>query len=546
MSRPTVTRGAVAAVENDGAIAATDVFRRGGNAADAAIAGAFVQTVVDPWRTSIGGGAHIQFYSAADKRSRIIDAGGVAPRKATATMYRPVARWENAFVVEDNENRLGYRAQVVPGFVRGMDTLFRRYGSGRVSWSDLIQPAIERARDGFPVHPHLYAAWQPGQAYTQLEGDPYAALSASAESRRLYLKDDGSVYRIGEILVQQDLAETLTQIAQHGADEFYSGSIARRIADDFSSNGGLLDLGDLEGFTATESDPISGSYRGLSLVTEDAPSVGPTLLQILNVLELADLASMGWNSAAFLDYLTQAMYVAFRERDERVGDPRTGAAGVEALFSKAHAAEVRERILSGAVREQMRQAAGAPVMPTAEHDTTHIATLDEAGNACGITHSVGMGTGVVTPGLGFMHNCHMSNFDPRPGQPNSIAPGKRGTGGGAPVFALRDGRVVLSMGSPAGNFKASAMAQVLVNLVDFGKTLSDAVSADRIHVRCEPPLVIIDRRFSPRAAMELAAGGYAIEMSDYSARVAAVSHDLVTSGFDAGSDIRGDRGTAIV
>jgi gamma-glutamyltranspeptidase/glutathione hydrolase len=461
-------------------------------------------------------------------------------------MYRPVARWENAFVVENNENRCGYRAQVVPGFIRGMDKLFQRFGSGRLTWRDLIQPAIDRAQQGFAVHPHLYAAWQPGQTYTPLGGDPYIALSYSAESRRLYLKEDGSVYRIGEILVQQDLAHTLTEIADGGADEFYFGSIARRIADDFANSGGLLNMADLESFTAEESAPVSGSYRNLTLVTENAPSVGPTLLEILNILELADLSSMGWNSPEYLDYLTQVLYVAFRDRDERVGDPTTGDLDIDTLMSKAHAAEVREQILSGAVRTQMCAPAPAAISVPVEHDTTHMTTLDEDGNACGITHSVGMGTGVVTPGLGFMHNCHMTNFDPRPGRPNSIAPGKRGTGGGAPVFAFKGGRVVLSMGSPAGNFKASAMAQTLVNLIDFGRSLADAVSVDRIHVRCEPPLVIIDHRFAPRAALDLAARGYAIEMSDYSARVVAVSKDLAETGFDAASDIRGDRGRELV
>lgn len=546
MNRPEA-RGAVAAVENEGAQAAAEVLRRGGNAADAAVAGSFVQTVVDPWRTSIGGGAHIQYYSAAENRVRIIDAGGVAPRGATPTMYTPVARWENAFVVKDGANRLGYRAQVVPGFIRGMDHLFRRFGSGRLSWKQLIEPAIARAAEGFAVHPHLYTAWRPGQVTNALEGDPYEALTFSVESRRLYLKADGSVYGVGDILVQPDLAETLATIAEQGADEFYSGTIAKRIAADFAANGGLLSMADLEEFTAEESEPIRGSYRDLELFTEDVPSVGPTLLQILNILELADVAQLGWNSPEYLNYLTQTMYAAFRDRDELVGDPSVTGVGGEVLIAKARAGEIRERILRGEVHQQMMaQTRAAEANPATTHDTTHIATLDGTGNSCGITHSVGMGTGVVTPGLGFMHNCHMTNFDPRPGQPNSIAPGKRGTGGGAPVFAMRDGRVVLSMGSPAGNFKASAMAQVLVNVMEFGLSLQEAVSVDRIHVRSEPPLVLVDRRFDPRASLALAQRGYRIEVSEYSARVAAVSCDLHEDGFQAASDIRGDRGVAIV
>ncbi len=272
--------------------------------------------------------------------------------------------------------------------------------------------------------------------------------------------------------------------------------------------------------------------------------MGPTFIEILHVLDLFDLAAMGWNSPEYLDLLTQVLFCAFTDRDEHIGDPSTGNREPLRLMSSAHADEIRDEITSGRAWWRMT-ARGVPTAEEDRHDTTHIATIDEHGNACGITHSVGFATGVVTPGLGFMHNCHMINFDPRPGQPNSIAPGKRPAGGGAPVLVFDGERVVMSMGSPAGSLKASAMAQVLASIVDFGLSPAQAVSVDRIHVRTEPPQVVVDHRFDPRASLALAGRGYDVELSDYSARVA-IALSPAPGSFDAASDVRGDRGAVTV
>jgi gamma-glutamyltranspeptidase / glutathione hydrolase len=534
-------QGAIGAVESEGANAGAEAFALGGNAADAATAAAFAQAVVDPMRCSVGGGAHILYYDAGTENAVMIDAGGVAPAGATATMFTLQEQWENAFVVEGGLNRWGYRAQVVPGFVRGLQQLFDNFGSGRLSWRQLLEPAIRLAREGFAVHPQLYSSWEPGKAPpNDLIGDGYEALCFTDESRRIFLHDDGSVYRIGEVLRQPDLAGTLDTIADDGADAFYRGEIAERIADDFARNDGLLSLEDLDGFEPIVEPPVRCDFRGYTVLTESAPSVGPTLLQILQILDGWDLEALGWNTPEYLDRLANAMYLAMCERDELIGDPRTGPVPLDRLLSRAHADELRELAAVG------RTYPAHKARPEGSRETTHVASIDIDGNACGITHSVGVGTGVVTPGLGFMHNCHMVNFDPRPGTPNEISPGKRGTQGGAPVIVLSGDKPAFSMGSPAGAYKITALAQVLVNVTAFEMTLADALAADRIHVRTVPRAVVLEPRFDPRVAVALAQRGHEIVLDDYGARVAAVSRDRETGELHAAWDPRGDRGAAMV
>ena len=536
--------GAIAAVENLGAQAGALMLRKGGNAADAAVACSFAQAVVDPWRCSIGGTAHIMYFDAASGTTVLIDAGGFAPRHASDTMFEIVNRWENAFVVKDGINRWGYLAQVVPGFVRGMHLLFTTYGSGNVTWQDLIAPSIEYAEEGFPVHPHLAHAWaRDGDASNPIFGDSYKALSFSEESRRIFLHPDGGVYQTGEILRQADLARTLTSISENGPDEFYEGSIAERVAADFAEHGGLLDATDLSTYQPLIEAPIRGSYRGHDIVTQSAPSVGPTIVEILGILDGWNVGGWERNSATHLRHVADAIYLAFRDRDENIADPRMVGNTFEKLLTPAHIASLREKIESGTVRPVPAGVGGGHQI---EHDTTHVATMDTQGNACGVTHSVGAGTGVITPGLGFMHNCHMTNYDPRPGMVNSIAPGKRGTGGGAPVFIVKDGHPLISLGSPAGTYKASAIPQVVSNRLDFGLTLEQSVSSDRIHVRSEPRILLLERRFDPRVALELAAEGYEVHFSDYGARVVGVERDPGSGAFSTGSDIRGDRGQEVV
>ncbi|MBV9327951.1 MAG: gamma-glutamyltransferase [Chloroflexi bacterium] len=537
--------GLIACVESLAAETGAEILRAGGNAADAAIATAFAQGVVDPIYCGIAGGFHGIFHDAARGLTKVIMAGGRAPLDARADMWQPASRWGALWSVEGQLNRLGYQASMVPGFVRGAEAALQQFGSGRISWRQLIQPAIRLAAEGFEVYPYLYRLWmqRTDRMLNFLESlDGPAVLGHTPSCRAIYLHADGGVYEIGERLVQIDYAHTLERLAEQGPAEFYEGDTAQMMVSDFQAHGGLLSAEDLRRFTADVCDPATTSFRGLQVLTEPAPTVGLITLEILNILEPWDLASLGWNSPEYLDRLVRAMHVGFRDRMAVLGDPDFVDVPQARLLSPDYAAMMRQAIEEG--RELDMPA--VPTLAGRADETTHVSVVDRAGNAAAITHSLGMSSGVVNPGLGFQHNCHMSMFDPVPGRRNSIAPWKRPvTGGGPALFLNSDGKVFLMIGSPAGARKVTAVIQALLNVLDFGMPLADAVSVDRVHTEDEPRMVIVEPHFSPQPLLGLARRGHRIRFDWYTARLAAVLRHPDGS-LEGGSDPRGDRGLAVV
>ena len=539
-----MTAGVIASVESLAAEAGAEILRAGGNATDAAVATAFAQGVVDPIYCGIAGGFHGIFYDANRGTTQVISAGGRAPAAARADMWRPSGQWGAMWTVEGNRNRLGYEASMVPGFVRGAHEAFSRFGSGRVDWAQLLQPAIRFAHEGFEVYPYLYRLWMPRTDRIQnfLESEEGTTVLGFTEAcRQIYLHPDGSVYRIGEQLVQTDYGRTLERIASNGPDEFYEGETAHRMADDFQRNGGLITLADLSAYRAEALEPLQATFRDLDLLTEPAPTVGPVTVEILNIVEGWDLSALGWNSPAYLDRLERAMNAAFIDRLTLLGDPDFADVDQDRLVSKDYAAEIRESI-DRAISAPSPLAAG----PGHRDETTHVSAMDAAGNAAAITHSLGMSSGVVHPGLGFQENCHMVMFDPVPGHRNSIAPGKRPITGGGPVLFMRDGSPYLVIGSPAGARKVTAIVQALLNIEDFGMDLPAAVAAARIHAENEPMTVMVEPHFDPQALLGLARLGHRIDFEWYTARLAGVMRDPVSGTLTGGSDPRGDRGLAVV
>ena len=536
------THGVVVSVESVADEAGAEMLRRGGNATDAALATAFAQGVVDPIYCGIGGGFHGLFHDASSGTTMTVMAGGRAPAAARPDMWRPTGRWGALWTVEGDANRYGYQASMIPGFVRGADEAFRRFGSGRVTWEQIIEPAVALAHDGVRVSPYLYRIWMPAteRMHSFLEsGDGPTVLSQTAECARIYLKEDGSVYGIGELLVQRDYAHTLQRIAKLGPDEFYEGETADRIAADFQRNDGLLTRQDLANYQADVASPLAGTFRDLDVLTEGVPTVGPVTVEVLNVLEGYELARLGWNSPRYLGCLASAMHLAFRDRMELLGDPDFVDLPIERLLSKDYANDLRRQVDERLAIEPVAVGGMSP------SETTHTSVMDEHGNAAAITHSLGLSSGVVTPGLGFQHNCHMIMFDPTPGRNNSIAPGKRPITGGGPVLFMRAGEPWLLIGSPAGARKVTALIQATLNLLDFGMTTQEAVAAERIHVEDEPDVIIVEPHFDPGVCMGLAELGFQIRFENYTARLGAVER-LETGELRGGTDPRGGRGLSVV
>jgi gamma-glutamyltranspeptidase/glutathione hydrolase len=549
-SRPEATApvgGVVACVESLAAEAGAQMLRMGGNAADSAVATAFAQGVVDPIYCGIGGGFHGIFHDAASGKTQVVAAGGRAPMAARSDMWRTTDRRGAMWSVEGNLNRLGYQASMVPGFIRGAQAAFERFGSGRISWQQVIEPAAQLAEDGFEVYPYLYRIWMPRTTHMAsfLESlDGPTVLGHTDACRAIYLHTDGSVYEVGERLFQHDYAATLRRIAEHGPDEFYTGAIGRAIANDFAGHGGLITAEDLARYSAAVCDAATSTFRGLQVMTEPAPTVGAITLEILNIIEPWDLASAGWNSAEYLDLLVRAMHVGFRDRMTVLGDPEFVDVPEHKLRSKEYAAFLRRAIENRddtkAVRAAVIDRAGS-----ARDETTHVSVMDNSGNAAAITHSIGMSSGVVTPGLGFQHNCHMVMFDPASGRRNSIAPWKRPITGGGPVLFLADGKVSLVIGSPAGARKVTALIQALLNMTDFGQDIQQAVSSNRVHTEDEPRTVIVEPHFPREPLMGLARMGHRIRFDWYTARLAAIAR-TPEGRLEGGTDPRGDQGLAVV
>lgn len=518
--------GVIACIEQLATHAGDQVLQAGGNAADAAIATAFAQCVVNPVHAGIAGSFHGLFWDGPTAVASVVSAGGHAP-----TAARP-GRAEDWIV--------GYRASTVPGFIRGAAEAHRRFGSGRIPWIDLINPAIWLAVEGFEVYPYLHRLWIPTSEYGHgfLEGEGPKILGLTDATREIYLHTDGSVYETGERLVQEDYGRTLARIAEQGPDEFYVGETARRITDDFERNAGYLSAGDLRDFQASVADSIRIPYHDFEVLTEPGPSVGPVILEALNILEGWDLGALGWNTPEYLDRLARALHLSFRDRVTQLGDPDFVDVPIRRLLSKDYAAGLRAAIERG---EDVRQSAGG----VRAEGTTHVTVVDAQRNGAAITHSIGSSSGVVTPGLGFMHNSHMSMFDPAAGARNGVEPGKRPITGGAPTLFLRDGRLALLIGSPAGGRKVSAIVQAFLNHSEFRMPLGEAVAVERIHADVEPRTVIVEPHFPPDTLRALARLGQHIQFEWYTARLAGVA-DVPGVGLVGASDPRGDGGLRVV
>jgi gamma-glutamyltranspeptidase/glutathione hydrolase len=531
--------GVITCPEKFAADAGLAMFKQGGNAMDAAIATAIAQCVTNPMLVGIGGGGTLNAFSATrGGRHECIYFGGVAGARAVPGCYEYIgqAGKVTGYKVKNDENEVGYKAAMTPGFFRGMYTGFLRHGSGRVAWRDLFQPAIRFARDGFTVDNYVHQFWKPGGV--QGDADIDAKMHATPECARIYLKN-GRVYQSGEVLVQPDMAQVIERVANEGPDVFYVGEIGQIMAADFAQHNGLLAAEDLGTYQALLIEPVRTTYRGYEITTDPPPACGVLVIEMLNVLELYDVKRLGWNTPEYLDILSRVMYLVFHDRARFMGDPRFVDVPVEMLVSKGYAAQLKAMIDRGA---DLRK---DPYAPSPTEGTTHVSVMDDQGNTVGITHSLGSGCGAVTRGLGFMHNNHMSMFDPRPGYRNSLAPGKMPVTGGSPTIILKDGRPVIVVGSPAGARKATGIVQSIVNVIDFGMDAQTAVSVKRIHAEDVPGQVIVEPDFPTDTITGLERLGRTVVRSPYTARMALVYRDPKTGHIEGGSDPRAGGGKAV-
>ena len=509
-------------------------MRRGGNAVDAAVTCAFVQGVMDPQMCGIGGcgvmlvhgpqsgDALVEFYATAGARTREDQWEKLFIREA-ADRY--------GYVLKGWVNDVGYQSVGVPGTVAGLYEALTRFGT--ISWDQAIAPAIPLAREGIPVSGFMHGYWTTDYGPDVVPN--VQRIQATPAAKAIYTKD-GSLYAIGERLVQADLAQTLERLAKAGPDSFYKGEIAEAIAADFESNGGFITKADLAGYRVNVTEPLRGTYRGLTISAAGPPAGGLTLLQMLNFLEGYDVGSYGWPSTQAARLLVEAMAWAVADRERHVADPRFVDIPTGALADKEYAAKAREAVGKGSTARAHDRA-----------DTTHVCAIDDHGNAVSLTHTLGSASGVVTPGLGFGYNDYMNCFDPRPGTPNSVRPGKTRVTMMTPTMVFDRDQLRVCIGAPGGTKIVTGILQVLVNLLDHGMTPVEAVSAPRVDFQGD--IVQAEARIPATVTDRLESLGYRVNRrtlnyDSYFARPQVIAADE-RGHFRGASDPRKDGGAAL-
>ncbi len=486
------------------------VLDTGGNAVDAAVAVGYALAVVHPAAGNIGGGGFAVIHTV-DGQDIVADFREKAPLKATKDMYL-----DKAGNVVPQASTVGYLAAGTPGTVAGMSAILAKYGTRKLS--DLITPAIELADKGFRINTRQEVTMAPMQK----------VFAKFASSRKYFLKPDGSAYKEGELFVQKDLAATLRLIAGQGPDAFYKGRIANQIDADMKKNGGLVSKEDLAKYSVAWRAPVKGTYRGYEIVSMSPPSSGGThIIQILNVMEQADIKGMGFASSAALHITAEAMRYAFADRSEYMGDPDFVKVPADKLIDKAYAKAIYDKIL----KNKDKATPSKDVKPGLDiregTQTTHYSVVDKKGNAVAVTYTINTsyGSGAAVMGAGFLLNNEMDDFAIKPGVPNvygligstanEIAPEKRPLSSMSPTIVLKDGKIFMVVGSPGGSRIITTTLQTISNVIDHGMNISEAVMAPRVHMQWVPDELRVEKYGVVKdVADKLAAMGYKVSVQD--------------------------------
>ena len=501
---PTVgTRGMVVSQNAIASEVGAKILREGGNAVDAAIAVGFALSVTLPRAGNIGGDGYMSIYDAASGEVRVIDFRSVAPSAANPAMFVDNRGKERAVA------SYGYLAPAVPGTVAGFDYAHRKWG--KLSWDKIVAPAIALAADGVGLSADEAFVFSWGKN----------RLSKSAAGKAAFYKPDGSLYQKDEVMKRPDLAWTLGEIAQHGADGFYKGEVARRIAADMKAHGGLITLDDLAAYRPQERAPLVGSYRGYTIYTAPPSSAGgATLLNILNQLEHFDIKAMGANSAASLHVMAEAMKLGYVDRYRALGDPAFVTAPVGGFISKAYAAG-RAKLIDPARAKPIDAIPFGDPLRYESPSTTHFSVADKDGNVVSTTFTLGsdFGSGVMIAGTGILLNNEMNNFSheqaweaQRTGTPpplNAMEPGKRMLSTQMPTIVMKDGKPWIVTGTPGGSTIITSVVQVLVNVIDHGMNIAEATHQPRIYQGASDTLRV-EPNFNPDTVAALKAMGHPI------------------------------------
>lgn len=460
----------------------------------------------------------------ADGRTIFLDFRECAPKRANRDMYLG----PNGEPTKDSI--FGWRSSGVPGSVSGFADAHKKFGSK--AWAGLLGPAIRLARDGFTVSAPLAESLRSEQ---HLATDP--------ESKRIFLRN-GDYYRSGETLKQPELADTLERIARNGADGFYSGETAQRLAAAMSAHGGLITEGDLKAYKTIERQPLTGEYKDFHIITAPPPSAGGIgLLQILGILKGTNYGSDGANSVKAVHYEAEAMRRFYADRSEYLGDPDFYVVPVKPLLDPAYLEKRRSSIdpnratPSDFVSPGLPKAMNAEIRWRESSETTHYNVVDSHGNAVAVTYTLNnsYGNGITAPGLGFLLNDEMDDFVSKPGEPNmfgmvggdanAIEPGKRPLSSMTPTIITKNGKLFMAVGAPGGSRITTGVTEVILDVIDFHMNPQDAVDLPRFHEQWKPDILYLQNGFPEATEEALKKMGYEVKPTEGVARVEAIVLD---------------------
>ncbi len=463
------------------------VLEDGGNAIDAAVAIGFALAVVHPVAGNIGGGGFAVIH-LANGENVTLDFREKAPLKATKNMFL-----DKQGNVVPKLSQDGYLAAGVPGTVAGMEAMLKKYGTKKLS--QLIDPAIKLAEHGYPI----------SKRQAETLKDARERFLKYNSSKKYFLKKGHLDYQEGDLFVQKDLAKTLNQIKTLGAKGFYQGQVADLIEKDMQKNGGIITKEDLANYSVKWRKPVVGNYRGYKIISMAPPSSGGThLIQILNVMENADLSALGYGASKNIHIAAEAMRQAYADRSVYMGDSDFVSVPVDKLINKAYAKKIFDAIQPDTVTLSSQIKPGMGQLHEG-NNTTHYSVADRWGNAVSITYTINdyYGSAASVDGAGFLLNNEMDDFSIKPGNPNlyglvggdanAIEPNKRPLSSMSPTIVLKNNRVFMVVGSPGGARIITTVLQVISNVIDYNMNISEAVSAPRFHMQWLPDELRIEK-----------------------------------------------------
>ncbi|MGH9946181.1 MAG: gamma-glutamyltransferase [Pyrinomonadaceae bacterium] len=516
-----------------------EVMRKGGNAVDAAIAVGLALAVVYPEAGNLGGGGFM-LIRKANGVATSIDYREMAPKSANRDIY---VDKDGNLIRGEGSSSVGYRASGVPGTVAGFEMAFKKYGSGKVKWADLVEPSRAVAEKGYVLSYRLAELFK---SYKQ-------SMSKYPESDRVFLRG-GKYYEAGDTFQQPDLARTLARIKTGGAKDFYTGETAKLIADDMVANKGLITLDDLKNYTPKERVPLRGTYRGHEIITMPPPSSGGiVMLQVLKMLEGYDIGGMGAHSAAKLHLYAEASRRAFADRAEYMADPDFAEVPTARLLDNDYL-KTRAGTINAVKADSSQTIGPGKVVITEGSETTHYTVMDNDGMVVSNTYTINdlYGSKVTIKGTGILMNDEMDDFAARPGVPNiyglvqgernKVEGGKRPLSSMTPTIVLRkDGTFWFAVGARGGPRIISAVMQTVINVIDHGMNIQDAIDSPRIHHQWLPDEIMYEPfGISPDTQKILASYGH-----KFAARPGSIATEtgimLMDSGIKMGAiDTRSD------